>query len=177
MYLLSLLPFFLLSYFLSQTLEQDDEDGAVDDASPDQPVTAGAEGEDSTVGVGEDPAIAVETEEGDDLAEGGEGDEAISPTPANKAHTIARTVVNSIMPWVTVFLLKEDTDHKGNKSKTVRPMVALALTKLVARLEVIVSLHATPFDILSEKPSYPSPYRYPLTHLSPLSSPIHPLSR
>ena len=38
------------------------------------------------------------------------------------------------MPWVKVFLLKEEKDHKGNKSKTVRPMVALALTKLISRL-------------------------------------------
>ena len=55
-------------------------------------------------------------------------------TPINKSHTIARAVVNSIMPWVKVFLLKDEKDHKGNKSKTVRPMVALALTKLISRL-------------------------------------------
>ena len=54
--------------------------------------------------------------------------------PVNKSHSIARAVVNSIMPWVKVFLLKEEKDHKGNKSKTVRPMVALALTKLISRL-------------------------------------------
>ena len=62
-------------------------------------------------------------------------------TPAavvNKSHTIARAVVNSIMPWVKVFLLKEEKDHKGNKSKTVRPMVALALTKLISRLHAPV---------------------------------------
>ena len=56
----------------------------------------------------------------------------------NKSHTIARAVVNSIMPWVKVFLLKEEKDHKGNKSKTVRPMVALALTKLISRLHAPV---------------------------------------
>lgn len=59
-------------------------------------------------------------------------------TPINKSHTIARAVVNSVMPWVKVFLLKEEKDHKGNKSKTVRPMVALALTKLISRLHAPV---------------------------------------
>ena len=58
--------------------------------------------------------------------------------PVNKSHSIARAVVNSIMPWVKVFLLKEEKDHKGNKSKTVRPMVALALTKLISRLHAPV---------------------------------------
>ena len=67
-------------------------------------------------------------------AEGG----AQSTTPVNKSHTIARAVVNSVMPWVKVFLLKEEKDHKGNKSKTVRPMVALALTKLISRLHAPV---------------------------------------
>lgn len=57
---------------------------------------------------------------------------------AAKTHNIARTVVNSIMPWVRVFLLKEEEDHKGNKSKTVRPHVAVALTKLVCRLQAPV---------------------------------------
>ena len=64
--------------------------------------------------------------------------EVKSTTPVNKSHTIARAVVNSIMPWVKVFLLKEEKDHKGNKSKTVRPMVALALTKLISRLHAPV---------------------------------------
>ena len=134
-----------------QAPEQDEDDGANDDPSPDQPVTAGA----GEVGVdAEDPNTAAEAEEGEDPVEGGEasaGEEGVSPTPVNKAHTIARTVVNSIMPWVTVFLLKEDTDHKGNKSKTVRPMIALALTKLVARLEVMV--YHTHHDIVADTPS------------------------
>lgn len=30
----------------------------------------------------------------------------------NKSHNIARAVVNSIMPWVKVFLLKDEKDHK-----------------------------------------------------------------
>jgi hypothetical protein len=58
----------------------------------------------------------------------------------NKSHNIARAVVNSIMPWVKVFLLKDEKDHKGNKSKTVRPVVALALTKLISRY-VYVYIH------------------------------------
>ena len=99
----------------------------------------------AVVDAAEDPGAAAEAEEGDDHMEGeatgGDDVACPTPTPTSMAHTIARTVVNSIMPWVTVFLLKEDTDHKGNKSKTVRPMVALALTKLVARLEVIGSPH------------------------------------
>jgi hypothetical protein len=67
----------------------------------------------------------------DEPEEGKEGEELSQPV--NKSHTIARAVVNSVMPWVKVFLLKEEKDHKGNKSKTVRPMVALALTALIAR--------------------------------------------
>ena len=51
------------------------------------------------------------------------------------ANNIAHKVIQSIMPWVKVYLLKEGTDHKGNKTKTVRTLVAVALTKLLRRLE------------------------------------------
>jgi hypothetical protein len=84
----------------------------------------------------EEEAAAVEEEK-----EGMRGDDndTSKHTPVvNRSHTIARAVVNSIMPWVKVFLLKEEKDHKGNKSKTVRPMVALALTKLISRLHAPV---------------------------------------
>ena len=50
-------------------------------------------------------------------------------------NNIARKVIQSIMPWVKVYLLKENTDHTGNKSKTVRTLVAVALTKLLTKLE------------------------------------------
>ena len=41
-----------------------------------------------------------------------------------------------------VFLLKEGKDHKGNKSMTVQPHVALAITKIICRLqEPVVTVH------------------------------------
>lgn len=55
--------------------------------------------------------------------------------PEDHYLVIARAVVNQIVPWVKVFLLKEGKDHKGNKNHTVQPHVALALTKLIKRLE------------------------------------------
>jgi hypothetical protein len=60
-------------------------------------------------------------------------------TPKEESYlVIARAVVNNILPWVKIFLLKEEKDHKGNKSHTVQPHVALALTKLIRRLEAPV---------------------------------------
>lgn len=53
----------------------------------------------------------------------------------NKSHAVARTVVNSLLPWAKQFLLKDEKDHKGGKSRTVRTQVAVALTKLVSRLQ------------------------------------------
>lgn len=55
-----------------------------------------------------------------------------------QAHVIAKTIVNSVLPWVRVFMLKEEVDHKGNKSKTVRPQIAVALSKLLCRLQAPV---------------------------------------
>jgi hypothetical protein len=56
--------------------------------------------------------------------------------------TIAQTLVNSVLPWVQVFLLKSGKDHKGNATKVVQPHVALALTKLIQRLqEPVVTAH------------------------------------
>ena len=83
--------------------------------------------------------VANDDKEGGDEEEEGEDEKEVEGSaPVNKSHSIARAVVNSIMPWVKVFLLKEEKDHKGNKSKTVRPMVALALTKLISRLHAPV---------------------------------------
>lgn len=48
---------------------------------------------------------------------------------------ISQCVLQTVLPWVRVFLLKDEKDHKGNDSKTVRPLVAVALAKLIARLE------------------------------------------
>ncbi|KAJ1424145.1 hypothetical protein B484DRAFT_100216, partial [Ochromonadaceae sp. CCMP2298] len=64
--------------------------------------------------------------------------DAPTPTPDAPAETyvlIAQTLVNNILPWVQVFLLKETLDHKNNKAKEVQPLVALALVKLIKRLE------------------------------------------
>jgi hypothetical protein len=83
----------------------------------------------------EEAAAAAEENEG---MIGDDNDTSKHTPVLNRSHTIARAVVNSIMPWVKVFLLKEEKDHKGNKSKTVRPMVALALTKLISRLHAPV---------------------------------------
>ena len=57
--------------------------------------------------------------------------------------SIAQTLVNSVLPWVQVFLLKEGKDHKGHTTRTVQPHVALALTKLIQRLEepVVTALY------------------------------------
>ena len=81
----------------------------------------------------EEEAAAVEAEEESEGMIGDDNEPSKHIPVVNRSHTIARAVVNSIMPWVKVFLLKEEKDHKGNKSKTVRPMVALALTKLISR--------------------------------------------
>lgn len=51
-----------------------------------------------------------EEEVGEENDKDGEKD---GPEAVNKSHSIARAVVNSIMPWVKVFLLKEEKDHKG----------------------------------------------------------------
>jgi len=53
----------------------------------------------------------------------------------SRGANIVRLVINSIIPWVRVFLLKEEKDHSGNKSQTVRTQVAVALTKLINRLQ------------------------------------------
>eukprot|EP01034_Spumella_vulgaris_P023353 gene23353-29566_t len=64
---------------------------------------------------------------------------AVAQTPKEESYlVISRAVVNNILPWVKIFLLKEEKDHKGNKSHTVQPHVALALTKLIRRLEAPV---------------------------------------
>ena len=57
--------------------------------------------------------------------------------------SIAQTLVNSVLPWVQVFLLKDGKDHKGHATRTVQPHVALALTKLIQRLEepVVTTLY------------------------------------
>ena len=51
---------------------------------------------------------------------------------------ISQIVINSVMPWVQVFLLKDEKDHKGIDSKVVRTGIAVALTKLICRLQAPV---------------------------------------
>jgi hypothetical protein len=64
------------------------------------------------------------------------GNGSLVPTsPETKAQEIVKAVVNSIMPWVKSFLLRVEKDHKGNKSKVIRPPVAVAMAKLVNKLE------------------------------------------
>jgi hypothetical protein len=53
----------------------------------------------------------------------------------NKSITIVNSVTKSIIPWVRGYLLKEGVDHKGNKSHTVRTQIAVALSKLIKRLQ------------------------------------------
>lgn len=53
---------------------------------------------------------------------------------AGQETNISQAAIRSIYPWVKTFLLKEDIDKEGQKSKVVRPMVAVALTKLIAKL-------------------------------------------
>eukprot|EP01041_Mallomonas_annulata_P001346 gene1346-2596_t len=52
-----------------------------------------------------------------------------------QSQTIAKAVTGSILPWVRQFLVKQERDHNGNKSTVVRTQVALALTKLIKRLQ------------------------------------------
>ena len=65
-------------------------------------------------------------------------EDAPSPAAKDSPVAIAQTLVNSILPWVQRFLIKNVKDHKGNKSQVVQPQVAVALTKLVRRLEAPV---------------------------------------
>jgi len=49
---------------------------------------------------------------------------------------VPRTVQLTILPWIGVFLLSEQKDHKGKQMKVIRPMVVVAMTKLIKRLEM-----------------------------------------
>lgn len=82
----------------------------------------------------------VDDEDANELATKGKANEgAVVAGKVTYASTspehISRVVINSVIPWVKVFLLKDDRDHKGNKSQTVRPQVAVALTKLICQLQ------------------------------------------
>lgn len=90
------------------------------------------------VAAGPDEVDKVEEdeEEGDVVAASAPPD--LPPHAASAAlneDSIAYVVINSIMPWVKVFLLKNEKDHKGNNNKVVRTAVAVALTKLINRLQ------------------------------------------
>ncbi len=49
--------------------------------------------------------------------------------------SIPRTVHESILPWLESFLLKSEKNKKGQTMKVVRSSIALAMTKLIKRLE------------------------------------------
>lgn len=88
--------------------------------------------DDNGGGEGDDAPDAEETEVvemTEDVPEQQEEEEDMSYV------TISQTLVNSVLPWVQVFLLKNGKDHKGNATRTVQPHVALALTKLIERLQ------------------------------------------
>ena len=53
----------------------------------------------------------------------------------NQKNAVVEGVLNTVIPWVRVFLLKDVKDHKGSESKTVRPLVAVALVKLISKLQ------------------------------------------
>lgn len=75
----------------------------------------------------------------DDIVENETTDKNLSSQLSNNnsvnlAQKISSTLVDSIMPWVKVFLLKNVEDHEGKKGKVVRPQVAVAMVKLTQHL-------------------------------------------
>lgn len=67
----------------------------------------------------------------------GDSDESIPMRPTS----MGRILLRSILPWVKLFLLKDVKDQKGEKTKQIRPQIAVALTKIVKQLQppIIIS--------------------------------------
>jgi len=109
------------------------EDVSVEDA-PEENVDAEEE---------EEGAAEAATEAADADAEISGADRS-SSAPVS---SISQSAIRSIYPWVKSFLLKEEIDKEGQKSKVVRPMVAVAMTKMIAKLSPMsvadVSTNAT----------------------------------
>jgi hypothetical protein len=81
-----------------------------------------------------------EVSESEDEDEPGDVDEPksekqlkkVSPVPKQN---VTQCVLQSIYPQVKSFLIKPGKDHTGNKSEIVRPLIAVALVKLLKRFE------------------------------------------
>ena len=88
-----------------------------------------------------DVVVMAETETGttevivSNTANGGKNGKSSNSGNANTGRSIPRVVQQNILPWLESFLLKTEKTKKGQDTKVVRPSVALAMTKLIKRLE------------------------------------------
>ena len=88
-----------------------------------------------------DVVVMAETETGttevivSNTANGGKSGKSSNSGNANTGRSIPRVVQQNILPWLESFLLKTEKTKKGQDTKVVRPSVALAMTKLIKRLE------------------------------------------
>lgn len=122
-------------------IELENDEGSHEDDASDQSEPAGETPDDEEIAPEGDIDHENEVDDSSEIKEDDKLEEA--PLISEKASMyvssspehISRLVVNSVIPWVKVFLLKDEKDHKGNKSQTVRPQVAVALTKLVCQLQ------------------------------------------
>lgn len=91
--------------------------------------------EDETSKVVEEEVVN-EDEESDNENEIGDAEpEQSIPTLPTANANIIQCVLKSIYPQVKSFLIKHGKDHTGGKTEVVRPLVAVALIKLLKRLE------------------------------------------
>jgi U3 small nucleolar RNA-associated protein 20 len=65
----------------------------------------------------------------------GEEEQEDQEQEQEQATVMAKTLHRSILPWVKVYLLKDSVDQKGEKCKVVRPHIAVAMAKIVNKLE------------------------------------------
>lgn len=80
--------------------------------------------------------VISEEEKKDETIDKQENDEPAKNQPLPPTGTnISRVVIDSVIPWVQVFLLKAEKDHKGQDSKVVRTGIVVALSKLICRLQ------------------------------------------
>ena len=85
-----------------------------------------------------DVVVMAETETGTTeviVSNGGKSGKSSNSGNANTGRSIPRVVQQNILPWLESFLLKTEKTKKGQDTKVVRPSVALAMTKLIKRLE------------------------------------------
>ena len=72
----------------------------------------------------------------DDAEDDAEDNAEDDTTESNfRANGVTKTLLNAIYPRVRSFLVKEELDSKGHKSKVIRPQIAVALTNLLRKLE------------------------------------------